>query len=80
MTAESAGSFCSTREIRILIVSGIRLFREGLAQALNRIDLLSVIGQESDRETALACLRDVAPDVMLLDMCVANYVQAAIGV
>jgi DNA-binding NarL/FixJ family response regulator len=54
--------------IRVLIASGIRLYREGLAQILGHIDLLSVVGQVSDRDIALAYLGDAAPDVILLDM------------
>jgi two-component system, NarL family, nitrate/nitrite response regulator NarL len=53
---------------RILIVSGIRLYRDGLTQVLACVDSLTVVGQQADREAALACLPDMAPDVVLLDM------------
>jgi DNA-binding NarL/FixJ family response regulator len=54
--------------IRILIVSGIRLYREGLAQVLARVDSLTVVGQQADREATLACLPTIVPSVILLDM------------
>ena len=54
--------------IRILIVSAIRLYREGLAQVLAHIDSLTVVGQRADRRATLACIPEIAPGVVLLDM------------
>ncbi len=54
--------------IRVLIVSGIRLYREGLAEALARIDVLQVVGQHSDSESTLVRVRKGDVDVVILDM------------
>ena len=54
--------------IRLLIVSRVRLYREGLAQALTPNGALDVVGQLSDPEATLACLRSIDVDTVLLDM------------
>jgi two-component system nitrate/nitrite response regulator NarL len=54
--------------IRILIVAGIRLYREGLAQLLSHREELNVIGTRSEGRDALASLTEIATDVVLLDM------------
>lgn len=54
--------------IRVLIVSGIRLYREGLAEVLARIEPLQVVGQHSDSESTLARVRQGNVDVVILDM------------
>jgi two-component system nitrate/nitrite response regulator NarL len=52
---------------RVFIVAGIRLFREGLAAALEREHGLTVAGTASTAEAAVSALHDDAPDVVLLD-------------
>jgi two-component system, NarL family, nitrate/nitrite response regulator NarL len=54
--------------ICVLIVSGIRLYREGLAEVLARIEPLQVVGQCSDNESTLARVRHGDVDVVILDM------------
>jgi two-component system nitrate/nitrite response regulator NarL len=54
--------------IRLLIVASIRLYREGLAAMLGRVAILSVVGVAADPSEALSAARDLAPDVILLDM------------
>jgi len=54
--------------IRVLIVSGVRLYREGLAEVLARIEPLQVVGQHSDHESTLARVRQGDLDVVILDM------------
>ena len=54
--------------IRILIVDDTRLYREGLAQLLGRNDRLSVVGVAGERDDALACVRELDPDIVLLHM------------
>lgn len=54
--------------IRILIVDDTRLYREGLAQILVRDDRLSVVGVAGERDDALACVRELDPDIVLLHM------------
>lgn len=53
--------------IRVLIVSDIRLYREGLAQMLGRESGLSVVGTTADPLGALEAIRDLRPDVVLVD-------------
>lgn len=54
--------------IRILIVAGTRLYREGLAQLLSQREELRVIGTRSEGHDAVATLNDIPTDVVLLDM------------
>ena len=54
--------------IRVLLLTGIRLYREGLTQLLGREPTLDIVGTESNRSGALSALERVAPDVVLLDM------------
>jgi DNA-binding NarL/FixJ family response regulator len=55
------------RHPRLLIVSEIRLFSEGLAESLGRHSLLSVAGHCMEAREALAKLADLALDIVLLD-------------
>src|SRR5271166_2969669 len=55
------------RQPRLLIVSEIRLFSEGLAEALRRRSLLSVAGHSIDVRDALAKLATQPLDIVLLD-------------
>ena len=52
---------------RVFIVAGIRLFREGLAAALERDHGFTVAGTASTAQEAAAALHDGAADVVLLD-------------
>ncbi len=54
--------------IRILIVSSIRLYREGLAQVLGRVEGIDVVGVVPGRREAVDGIRGQAPDIVLLDM------------
>ena len=53
---------------RILIASDVRLYREGLATALAGLGRLSIVGAIAGSDLTLACLSDVSPDVVLVDM------------
>ena len=53
---------------RLLIVVGIRLYREGLAQLLSAQDGFVVVGTESHGSAAAAHLERLAPDVALVEM------------
>lgn len=57
---------------RVLIVSDIRLYREGLSQVLGESAALSVGALAHDRPTARRALETVNPQVMLLDMTTAE--------
>jgi two-component system nitrate/nitrite response regulator NarL len=53
--------------IRVLIVAGIRLYREGLAQMLDRRSGFSVVGAKADRQH-VSDIQELRPDVVLVDM------------
>lgn len=63
--------------ISVLIVADIRLYREGLAQVVERQEHLRLAGSAADAAGALAQLRDHLPDVVLLDMAM-NESRAAV--
>lgn len=58
--------------LRILLVSEIRLYRDGLAQVLGRNPGLHVVGSVSSRQEALEAIIPTSPDVVLLDMATAG--------
>jgi two-component system, NarL family, nitrate/nitrite response regulator NarL len=64
--------------IRILIVTDIRLYREGLAQMLGRSEHLEVVGAVARGDEALASIASGAPDIVLLDLGIPDGV-AVIG-
>jgi len=53
---------------RVLIVVGIRLYREGLMQLLSAREGLTVVGAESDGQCAAQRLDQTSPDVALVEM------------
>ena len=56
----------------ILIVADIRLYREGLAQALARQSSFDLIGTAGDAPGAIAQLRAQTHDMVLVDMAMAG--------
>lgn len=54
--------------VRALVVSDVRLYREGLAQMLCEAPGVYVVGAAAGAADALEQLHDVTPDVVLLDM------------
>jgi two-component system, NarL family, nitrate/nitrite response regulator NarL len=52
---------------RIIIVSDTRLYREGLALSLARVDRVVVVDVADTVASALTCIEDKNPDVALLD-------------
>jgi two-component system nitrate/nitrite response regulator NarL len=58
--------------IRAIILGDIRLFREGLAGLLNRDPRVSVVATTGDFPAMLALLQSLQPDVVLLDMAMAD--------
>src|SRR2546428_2912810 len=62
--------------IRLLLVADIRLYREGLAQILGREERLSVAGTAADVDGALTSVRDLRPDVVLIDQAMPESLAA----
>ena len=60
-------SFPAADQIRILIVDDHALFREGLAELLDKVDGFQVVGRCAAVAEALDLVRRVAPTVVLLD-------------
>lgn len=58
--------------ISVLIVADIRLYREGLAQVVERQAQFRLAGTAADADSALATMRAHAPDVVLVDMAMAD--------
>jgi DNA-binding NarL/FixJ family response regulator len=57
---------------RVLIVIGIRLYREGLVQLLSTNQGLTVVGAEADCEQAMRRLEETRPDVAIVEMGIEN--------
>lgn len=58
--------------IRVMIVDDHAIFRDGLAEVLNRVEDMEVVGQAGDGATALSVAREVKPDVVVMDLIMAN--------
>ncbi len=54
--------------LRVLIVAPVRLYREGLTQALVRDESLDVVGAAASAHEALALLDERASDIVVLDV------------
>jgi DNA-binding NarL/FixJ family response regulator len=59
--------------IRVVIVADTRLYREGLAQGLDRIPRINVVATAASSDDALASIVTLAPDVVLIDATIANH-------
>ena len=71
----SGGPAPETAPVRVVIASDVRLYREGLAGSLSQERALSVVGIASRLQEALACARDLAPDVVLLDIALPDCLE-----
>jgi DNA-binding NarL/FixJ family response regulator len=54
--------------IRVVLADDQRVVREGLATLLNLLPGIEVIGAAADGEEAVALARELAPDVVLMDL------------
>jgi DNA-binding NarL/FixJ family response regulator len=66
----------SARTTRILIMGDIRLYREGLRDILGRHPGFAVVGTAADCDEGLASVRDLRPDVVLVDMAMPESIPA----
>ncbi len=62
--------------IRVVVVSDIRLYREGLAHILVDEPRLSVVGTAADVPAAVRVVAQHAPDVVLVDMVMPQGIDA----
>ena len=61
------GSDPQLERLRVFIVSDVRLYREGLADLLGRISRIEVVGATGSADEGIEQVRDLQPDVVLLD-------------
>ena len=65
MTDEPVGG---VRVCRVFLVDDHAVFREGLRALLARVADISVVGEASTTDEAVAVSADVQPDVVLMDL------------
>ena len=56
------------RPLRILLVDDHPIYREGVARTLVEFGGMAIVGQAADGAQAVAMARDLAPDLVLLDI------------
>ena len=61
--------------IRVCVVSDVRIYREGLALALSRVDDFHVVAIASRGAAALTDTRDASPDIVIVDMGAAGGIE-----
>jgi two-component system, NarL family, nitrate/nitrite response regulator NarL len=62
---------------RVVVVHRVRLYRDGLRQILARRRRIEVVGAAADWEEACALVRELEPDVALLDLGMPGALEAA---
>lgn len=67
-SSAGAVSVSSARPIRVLVVDDHAVVREGLLMVLKRSSEIDVVGEAGDGEAALAEVRRLQPDVVLMDV------------
>jgi two-component system, NarL family, nitrate/nitrite response regulator NarL len=61
--------------IRVVIACDIRLYREGLSLHLAREERLGIVGSACSAEETFRVARELAPDLLLLDMAMPDSLQ-----
>jgi len=54
--------------IRVLLADDERLFRDAMSDVLNMVEGIEVVGRAADGEEALSLIREVRPDVAVIDL------------
>ena len=57
-----------TSSVRIVIVEDYKLTRVGLRSSLNEFEGIQVIGEAEDGEKGMALIKELKPDVVLMDL------------
>ena len=65
---DQTGSARPTSVVKLVLVDDHAILRQGLRSVLEREPDLEVVGEASSSQEALAVVRDVAPDVVLMDL------------
>jgi len=63
--------------IRAFIITGVRLYRDGLASVLARSGTIEVLCAEAAGSASMSQVLEVRPDVVLLDMCMPQSYETA---
>jgi len=61
--------------IRVVVISGVRLYREGLVTLLERTEGVSVLGSAADGPAAVSCIVTSQPEIAVLDMAMPGSVE-----
>jgi DNA-binding NarL/FixJ family response regulator len=75
--ADTAADGASTPRIRVLVVAGVRLYRDGVASNLGHRDNLTVVGAAATGEEVLGLVASLRPDVVVLDMGMSDSLEVA---
>ncbi len=70
-----SGEHSSSPSVRVFLASDVRLFRDGLVWGLAANTRLAVAGAAESAHLALSRLPDIALDVLLVDMCMAEALE-----
>ena len=68
MTSSKAAAGGAATSIRVLLVDDHRMMREGLRAVLEGDGRIDVVGEADDGRTALEMVRELAPDVVVMDI------------
>lgn len=58
----------SEENLRIMLVDDHPIYREGVARTLSDLGGMEIVGQAADGERAVVMVREVKPDIVLLDI------------
>lgn len=61
--------------VRVLIVVGVRLYRQGLASALGSCDAIASVAEASDSSSARDAILSTRPDVVILDVALGDSLE-----
>lgn len=66
--------------VSVLVIADVRLYREGLVQAIGHRDGVEVVGTAASSQDALLQFADLQPDVVLVDVATTDGLAAIRGV